>query len=237
MSHEFEFVPLGDAGPALQRGVRGAPRRRRRARHSAPRRRRCGSSRTSRPTTGPTPASKPTRRGSCAERRLRLVDGARWPRYLDRVPPHDVVRGSGRRVGRATHQLRSRRRHARSRRRACGCRSDRAGSPCACARASLTSTVSRRASDGSRARRDAPGSPRRRSAGRGRCATPTSTSLGHVNNAAVWQAVSEVVPRPSALVSVTHHQSLERDDDVVLATCPVRCGSSWTAPSRSRRPT
>ncbi len=47
---------------------------------------------------------------------------------------------------------------------------------------------------------------------------------GHVNNAAVWQAVSEVVPPPVRFVSVTHHQSLERDDDVVLASAP---GALW----------
>jgi acyl-ACP thioesterase len=47
---------------------------------------------------------------------------------------------------------------------------------------------------------------------------------GHVNNAAVWQAVSEVVPPPVRFVSVTHHQSLERDDDVVLASVP---GALW----------
>ncbi|MGC2484631.1 MAG: acyl-ACP thioesterase domain-containing protein [Acidimicrobiales bacterium] len=47
---------------------------------------------------------------------------------------------------------------------------------------------------------------------------------GHVNNAAVWQAVSEVVPPPVRFVSVTHHQSLEHDDDVVLASEP---GALW----------
>jgi hypothetical protein len=45
-----------------------------------------------------------------------------------------------------------------------------------------------------------------------------------VNNAAVWQAVSEVVAPPLSWVSVTHHQSLERDDDVTLASVP---GAMW----------
>jgi acyl-ACP thioesterase len=48
--------------------------------------------------------------------------------------------------------------------------------------------------------------------------------IGHVNNAAVWQAVSEVVPAPVREVSVTHHGSLERYDDVTLVTAP---GALW----------
>lgn len=48
--------------------------------------------------------------------------------------------------------------------------------------------------------------------------------VGHVNNAAVWQAVSEVVRVPVDLVSVVHHGSLERGDDVVLASAP---GAFW----------
>ncbi len=48
--------------------------------------------------------------------------------------------------------------------------------------------------------------------------------LGHVNNAAVWQAVTEIVSPPPSWVSVTHHQSLERDDDVTLASVP---GAMW----------
>ncbi len=44
--------------------------------------------------------------------------------------------------------------------------------------------------------------------------------VGHVNNAAVWEAVSEVVRVPLAQVSVTHHGSLERDDDVELVSAP-----------------
>ncbi|HTT59605.1 MAG TPA: acyl-ACP thioesterase domain-containing protein [Acidimicrobiales bacterium] len=47
---------------------------------------------------------------------------------------------------------------------------------------------------------------------------------GHVNTAAVWQALSEVAPPPVRFASVTHHQSLERDDDVVLASAP---GALW----------
>jgi acyl-ACP thioesterase len=48
--------------------------------------------------------------------------------------------------------------------------------------------------------------------------------VGHVNNAALWQALSEVVHSPVRYVSVTHHQSIERDDDVMLASAP---GMMW----------
>jgi acyl-ACP thioesterase len=48
--------------------------------------------------------------------------------------------------------------------------------------------------------------------------------LGHVNNAAVWQAVTELATLPLSWVSVTHHQSLERSDEVTLASAP---GAMW----------
>jgi acyl-ACP thioesterase len=48
--------------------------------------------------------------------------------------------------------------------------------------------------------------------------------IGHVNNAAVWQSLSEVVGSPVRSVSVTHHQSIERGDQVVLASVP---GMMW----------
>jgi acyl-ACP thioesterase len=48
--------------------------------------------------------------------------------------------------------------------------------------------------------------------------------LGHVNNAAIWQAVTELAPLPLSCVSVTHHQSIERDDEVTLASVP---GAMW----------
>jgi acyl-ACP thioesterase len=48
--------------------------------------------------------------------------------------------------------------------------------------------------------------------------------IGHINNAAVWQAVSEIVKSPVREVSVTHHASIERDDDVVLLSVP---GAMW----------
>lgn len=48
--------------------------------------------------------------------------------------------------------------------------------------------------------------------------------VGHVNNAAVWQALSEVVAPPVQSVSVTHHASIERGDAVILASTP---GSLW----------
>jgi acyl-ACP thioesterase len=46
--------------------------------------------------------------------------------------------------------------------------------------------------------------------------------VGHVNNAAVWLAVTEVLTNPVRYVSVTHHSALERGDDVVLAAAPGR---------------
>ena len=46
--------------------------------------------------------------------------------------------------------------------------------------------------------------------------------VGHVNNAAVWLAVSEVLTTPLHYVSVTHHRALERDDDVTMAMAPGR---------------
>jgi len=46
----------------------------------------------------------------------------------------------------------------------------------------------------------------------------------HVNNAAVWQAVSEIVKAPIREVSVTHHAAIERDDDVLLHDVP---GAMW----------
>lgn len=48
--------------------------------------------------------------------------------------------------------------------------------------------------------------------------------VGHVNNAAVWQAVTEVVTTPVSLVSVTHHGAIESGDDVSIAHVP---GSLW----------
>lgn len=48
--------------------------------------------------------------------------------------------------------------------------------------------------------------------------------VGHVNNAAVWQAVSEVVTVPVPWVSVIHHGPVESGHDVTLASAP---GSLW----------
>jgi len=48
--------------------------------------------------------------------------------------------------------------------------------------------------------------------------------IGHVNNAAIWQAISEVVAAPVTFVSVTHHQALERSDTVSLLSVP---GALW----------
>jgi acyl-ACP thioesterase len=41
--------------------------------------------------------------------------------------------------------------------------------------------------------------------------------VGHVNNAAVWCAVAEVVPAGVRAAGVTHHGALEYQDEVVLA--------------------
>jgi acyl-ACP thioesterase len=48
--------------------------------------------------------------------------------------------------------------------------------------------------------------------------------VGHVNNAAVWQAVSEMIPTPVANVTVIHHASIEFGDDVTLLSVP---GELW----------
>ncbi len=41
--------------------------------------------------------------------------------------------------------------------------------------------------------------------------------VGHVNNAAVWQALTEVVSSPVAWVNVTHHGPVESGHEVTLA--------------------
>ena len=48
--------------------------------------------------------------------------------------------------------------------------------------------------------------------------------VGHVNNAAVWQAVSEIVTAPVSSVTVVHHGPVESGHDVTLASAP---GSLW----------
>jgi acyl-ACP thioesterase len=48
--------------------------------------------------------------------------------------------------------------------------------------------------------------------------------VGHVNNAAVWQAVTEVVTTPVSWVSVVHHGAVESGHDVQIAHVP---GSLW----------
>jgi acyl-ACP thioesterase len=48
--------------------------------------------------------------------------------------------------------------------------------------------------------------------------------VGHVNNAAVWQAVSELVTSPVSTVTVVHHGPVESGHDVTLASVP---GSLW----------
>jgi acyl-ACP thioesterase len=48
--------------------------------------------------------------------------------------------------------------------------------------------------------------------------------VSHVNNAAVWQAVTEVVTSPVSWVSVIHHGAVESGHDVELAYVP---GSLW----------
>jgi acyl-ACP thioesterase len=46
--------------------------------------------------------------------------------------------------------------------------------------------------------------------------------IGHVNNAAVWAAVTEVVDGPVAFAALTHHGPVESDRDVTLVTEPGR---------------
>jgi acyl-ACP thioesterase len=48
--------------------------------------------------------------------------------------------------------------------------------------------------------------------------------VGHVNNAAVWQAVSEVVDIPVSFVEVIHHGPVESGHDVSLLRSP---GALW----------
>jgi acyl-ACP thioesterase len=45
-------------------------------------------------------------------------------------------------------------------------------------------------------------------------------TMGHVNNAALWQSLCEVVAVPLQSVSVSHHAAIERDDTVTLVTAP-----------------
>jgi len=40
--------------------------------------------------------------------------------------------------------------------------------------------------------------------------------IGHVNNAAIWQAVTEVLPSTPRYVAMVHHGSLEAGDEVTL---------------------
>jgi acyl-ACP thioesterase len=48
--------------------------------------------------------------------------------------------------------------------------------------------------------------------------------VDHVNNAAVWQAVTEIVTTPVSWVSVIHHGAVESGHDVQIAHAP---GSLW----------
>lgn len=48
--------------------------------------------------------------------------------------------------------------------------------------------------------------------------------VGHVNNAAVWQAVTEIVTSRVSWVSVIHHGAVESGHDVTIASVP---GSLW----------
>ena len=48
--------------------------------------------------------------------------------------------------------------------------------------------------------------------------------VGHVNNAAIWQVVSDVAPRDVRWVQVTHYGAVERDDDLRVV---VGVGAIW----------
>ena len=60
--------------------------------------------------------------------------------------------------------------------------------------------------------------------GKGKCPDACGAVVGHVNNAAVWQAVTEVVTAPVTNDVLTHHGAIAGDDDVVIAHVP---GSLW----------
>lgn len=154
---------------------------------------------------------------------LRLVEGARWPRYLDRVTLTTWCGG----VGAAWAERRT--------------NFDVDGSP-ALEAAALWVPINPNGHP-VRVREEffeiyGQSSKSRKVSGRVRL-TPVAEGatlrpwplrvadidiIGHVNNAAVWQAVTEMVTPPLAWVSVTHHQSLERDDEVTLASGP---GAMW----------
>ena len=154
---------------------------------------------------------------------LRWVDGARWPRYLDRVTLTTWCGGTG-----AAWAER---------------RTDVAldGQPCLEVAALWVPTdpsghpVRMRESffevygEAARARK-VPGRITTPPIPAGAASQPWTLRtadldiLGHVNNAAIWQAISEVVAAPVRSVGVTHHQSIERRDLVTLVSAS---GQLW----------
>ena len=154
---------------------------------------------------------------------LRLVDGARWPRYLDRVTITTWCGGSGaawaeRRTnfdldGQACLEVA-----------ALWVPTDPSGRP-----VRMRESFFEVYGEAARARKvpgriTTPVIPEHVTSRPWPLRTADLDIIGHVNNAAIWQAISEVVAAPVRLVSVTHHQAIERRDVVTLLSAP---GAIW----------
>jgi acyl-ACP thioesterase len=154
---------------------------------------------------------------------IRLVEGARWPRYLDRVALTTWCGGAGPAwAERRTNLEFEGAGHLEAV--ALWVPIDPAGHPVRLRESFFAvygDAVHARKVSGRISRPVVPDSAQRR-------AWPLRAAdidvVGHVNNAAVWQALSEVVAPPLHSVSLTHHSSIERDDVVTLASEP---GSLW----------
>ena len=154
---------------------------------------------------------------------LRLLEGARWPRYLDRVTITTWCGGTGAAWAerRTNFDLDG-----------AGCLevaalwvpTDSSGRP-----QRVREDFFRVYGEAARARK-VPGRVSIPAIPEGATSRPWPLRLadldiiGHVNNAAIWQAISEVVAAPVTFVSVTHHQAVERNDSVSLVSAP---GALW----------
>ncbi len=150
---------------------------------------------------------------------IRVVDGARWPRYLDRVTLTTWCGG----VGAAWAERRTNLEcdgQGQLEAAALWVPVDPSGSPVRLRESFFAvygDAVHARKVSARIDRAEVPDGAQRR-------AWPLRTAdvdvVGHVNNAAVWQALSEVVAPPLRSVSLTHHSSIERTDEVILASAP-----------------
>ena len=156
-------------------------------------------------------------------------------RGTSNADPDHLVRRRRRGLGRTAHRHRGRRRARRRGRGALGADGSQRADPVRL-RESFFDVYgeSAQVAQGLGTRRGAAGARGRRGVRRGPCARADLDLVGHVNNAAVWQALSEVVRPPVRQVSVIHHRAIERDDDVTLADAPGACGCWSRAPSGSR---